>query len=209
MPAEVAQTVRRALARVVEGGTAGASRRRVQGRRRATAHHRRQDRHRRSPLRTLRQGRATARIARGQPHRHLRVLSGRPLLRHPDGAGAGRAGRPVRLHQLAHRADPENPAAAIAAAPVSAPPANPPSLCLRPKPARSPNPCRAEPAPVAPRAPVKEKPDGSTSQADPPVKQPAPTQGGFPEDLEPSVVLPVPVAPPETAPAPPAAVPTP
>jgi len=57
----------------------------------------------------------------------------------------------------------------------------------------------AEPAPAAPppapRAPLKEKPDGSTSQADPPVKQPATDQGGFPEDLEPSVVLPVPVAP--------------
>jgi hypothetical protein len=57
------------------------------------------------------------------------------------------------------------------------------------------------PAPAA-RVPVKEKPDGSTSQADPPVKQPAPTQGGFPEDLEPSVVLPVPITPAAPAPAP-------
>ena len=53
----------------------------------------------------------------------------------------------------------------------------------------------AEPAPAKPRAPVTEKPDGSTSQADPPVKQPAPTPGGFPEDLEPSVVLPAPLKP--------------
>ena len=52
------------------------------------------------------------------------------------------------------------------------------------------------------RAPVQEKPDGSTSQADPPVKQPAPIQGGFPEDLEPSVVLPVPVDPEPAAAAP-------
>jgi hypothetical protein len=55
------------------------------------------------------------------------------------------------------------------------------------------------PAPVAPPAPAREKPDGATSQADPPVKQPAPVQGGFPEDLEPSVVLPIPVAPPAGA----------
>ncbi|MGK2953132.1 MAG: transglycosylase domain-containing protein [Thiobacillus sp.] len=53
----------------------------------------------------------------------------------------------------------------------------------------------AKPAPLAPPPavqPVKEKPDGATSQADPPVKQPDPVQGGFPEDLEPNVVLPVP-----------------
>ncbi len=55
------------------------------------------------------------------------------------------------------------------------------------------------PAPAAPPAPVKDKPDGATSQADPPAKEP-PTQGGFPEDLEPNVVVPVPLDP-ETAPA--------
>jgi hypothetical protein len=59
------------------------------------------------------------------------------------------------------------------------------------------------PAPPAPttRPPAKEKPDGSTSQADPVVKQPAPVQGGFPEDLEPSVVLPVPPTPEPALPA--------
>ena len=83
-----------------------------------------------------------------------------------------------------------------------------------PKPAAEAEMLPAEPQPVAPapsptpRAPVKEKPDGATSQADPPVKQPAPVQGGFPEDLEPSVVVPVPAAPAEAAPTPPA-VPTP
>jgi len=46
----------------------------------------------------------------------------------------------------------------------------------------------AAPVPVAPTAPAREKPDGATSQADPPVKQPDPVQGGFPEDLEPSIV---------------------
>ncbi|MCD6707277.1 MAG: transglycosylase domain-containing protein [Thiobacillus sp.] len=65
----------------------------------------------------------------------------------------------------------------------------------------------AEPLPAVvvpprPRAPAQEKPDGSTSQADPPVKQPAPAQGGFPEDLEPSVVLPVPLMPEPALPAP-------
>jgi hypothetical protein len=57
-------------------------------------------------------------------------------------------------------------------------------------------------APSAPRAPLPEKPDDATSKADPVVKQPAQTQGGFPEDLEPSVVLPVPVAPPSPSPSP-------
>ncbi|MBT9568960.1 MAG: transglycosylase domain-containing protein [Thiobacillus sp.] len=63
------------------------------------------------------------------------------------------------------------------------------------------------PAPAAPRKPVVEKPDGATSQASPPAKD-LPTRGGFPEDLEPSVVVPVPVKPPPTPanpPAPPAA----
>jgi membrane peptidoglycan carboxypeptidase len=56
------------------------------------------------------------------------------------------------------------------------------------------------PAP-APRVPVKEKPDGATSQAAPPAKE-LPIQGGFPEDLEPSVVVPVPVMPFTAPPAP-------
>jgi len=34
------------------------------------------------------------------------------------------------------------------------------------------------------------------------VKQPAPTPGGFPEDLEPNVVLPVPITPSAPVPAP-------
>jgi hypothetical protein len=52
----------------------------------------------------------------------------------------------------------------------------------------------AEPAPTT-LPPVKEKPDGSTSEADPPVSQQDPTQGGFPEDLEPNEVVPVPTTP--------------
>ena len=56
----------------------------------------------------------------------------------------------------------------------------------------------AKPTPAAPpvqRAPVKEEPDDVTSKADPLVKQPPAVQGGFPENLEPNVVLPVPVTP--------------
>ncbi len=66
----------------------------------------------------------------------------------------------------------------------------------------------AEPAPAAPAQPApKEKPDGSVSQADPPPRQPESIEGGFPEDLEPSVVVPVPTLPeplsiPEAEPAP-------
>ncbi|MHB1187065.1 transglycosylase domain-containing protein [Thiobacillus sp.] len=75
----------------------------------------------------------------------------------------------------------------------SAPPK--PTADMPDMPVAEPLPAPAVVAPPAPRTPVKEKPDGATSQADPPVKQPAPTQGGFPEDLEPSVVLPVPVVP--------------
>ena len=72
-----------------------------------------------------------------------------------------------------------------------------PHLNLPPPPPPKPAPDAVpEAAPVVvPRAPMPEKPDGATSQADPPVKQPAPTQGGFPEDLEPSVVVPVPATP--------------
>jgi hypothetical protein len=75
-------------------------------------------------------------------------------------------------------------------------PPTPPSASAKPtpEPAAAPAPVPA-PTPARPRAPVKETPDGSTSQADPTVKQPV-NQGGFPEDLEPNVVLPVPVAPP-------------
>jgi hypothetical protein len=72
-------------------------------------------------------------------------------------------------------------------------------------PVTEPVPAPAVEAPPAPRTPAKEKPDGATSQADPPVKQPEPVQGGFPEDLEPSVVLPVPVVPTPVPAAPPAA----
>ncbi len=65
-----------------------------------------------------------------------------------------------------------------------------------------------EPTPVIPRVPVKEKLDGATSQAAPPAQE-LPAVGGFPEDLEPSVVVPVPLKPsaPQTEPAAPIAPP--
>ena len=66
--------------------------------------------------------------------------------------------------------------------------------------APAPEPVVAPPIRAVPRAPVKEKPDGATSQAAPPAREP-PTRSGFPEDLEPSVVVPVPITPP-AAPAP-------
>jgi hypothetical protein len=69
-----------------------------------------------------------------------------------------------------------------------------------PAPATEPVPPAPPAAAPKPRAPVKEKPDDATSKADPLVKQPPPLEGGFPEDLEPSVVLPVPITP-EPAPA--------
>ncbi len=54
---------------------------------------------------------------------------------------------------------------------------------------------------VAPAGqPVVEAPDDTTSKVDVPVQEPAPTQGGFPEDLEPGVTVPEPAAP---TPAPP------
>jgi membrane peptidoglycan carboxypeptidase len=56
-------------------------------------------------------------------------------------------------------------------------------------------------APPAKRAKEHETPEGPTSQADPTAKEP-PTRDGFPEDLEPSVVVPVPLTVPTPTPAP-------
>jgi membrane peptidoglycan carboxypeptidase len=54
---------------------------------------------------------------------------------------------------------------------------------------------------VVPRAPVNEKPDGATSQADPKVRDVLPGQGGLPENTAPGIVGPNPAAPPRPAPA--------
>jgi len=65
----------------------------------------------------------------------------------------------------------------------------------------------SEPAVVAPPVskPVVESLDDATSKADPPVKEPAPTEGGFPDDLEPGMAAPAPAPSAPSAPsAPPA-----
>lgn len=73
------------------------------------------------------------------------------------------------------------------------PPAPPPHATDAAIPAPAPLPVEALPTP--PRPAVQEKPDGSTSQADPPVNEPAPAQGGFPEDLDPGMTAPAPSTP--------------
>jgi len=78
-----------------------------------------------------------------------------------------------------------------------------PHLYPQPPAPSKPLPAASEPAVVEPPAskPVVEAPDDATSKADPPVKQPEPIQGGFPEDLEPGAAPPAP-ADPVAAPAP-------
>ena len=205
MPAEVAQTVRRALARVVEEGTAarlaGALKTAdgqplVIGGKTGTGDHRFERYGRGGQLLESRVVNRTATFVFYLGDRYFGTLTA--LV---PGLQAGQFGftssltaqiLKTLLPQLQPHLYPQPPEAPKPAAglPAEAP------LPVEPA---APTPA---PAP-APRAPVKEKPDGATSQADPPVKQPAPVQGGFPEDLEPSVVLPVPVAPPvpDSAPA--------
>ena len=193
MPAEVAQTVRRALALVVEGGTAG----RLAGALKAsngqpltiggktgTGDHRFERYGKGGQLLESRVVNRTATFAFYLGDRHFGTLTA--LV---QGEQAGQFGYTssltaqilkTLLPQLQpHLKLPPPPAPkAAAATEAEAAPA-------------------VEAPPATPRVPAKDKPDGSTSQADPPVKQPQPppAEGGFPEDLEPSVVLPVPVAP--------------
>ena len=204
MPAEVAQTVRRALARVVEGGTAGrlagalkdaAGQPLTMGGKTGTGDHRFERYGRGGQLIESRVVNRTATFVFYLGDRYFGTLTA--LV---PGEEAGQFGftssltaqmLKTLLPQLQPHLYPQPPA----------PPKAAPEI-----PAAPPAPAPVAPPVVVPRQPVKETPDGSTSQADPPVKQPAPTQGGFPEDLEPSVVLPVPAvpepAPEPTAPAP-------
>jgi membrane peptidoglycan carboxypeptidase len=203
MPAELAQTVRRALARVVEGGTAGrlagalkdaAGNPLTMGGKTGTGDHRFERYGKGGQLIESRVVNRTATFVFYLGDRYFGTLTA--LV---PGVEAGQFGftssltaqmLKTLLPQLQPHLYPQPPAPSKAAPETLAP--------------------TTAPAPVAPpvdvpRPPVQEKPDGSTSQADPPVKQPAPTQGGFPEDLEPSVVLPVPGVPePEPAPTAPA-----
>ncbi len=197
MPAEVAQTVRRALAKVVEEGTAArlagalkdpAGHPLTIGGKTGTGDHRFERYGKGGQLLESRVVNRTATFAFYLGDRYFGTLTA--LV---PGEQAGQFGftssltaqiLKTLLPQLQPHLYPQPPAA---------PPKPVPAAAEAPLPETAAPP--AAPAP-APRAPVKEKPDGSTSQADPPVKQPAPAQGGFPEDLEPSVVLPVPLTPP-------------
>ncbi len=194
MPAEVAQTVRRALAMVVEGGTAARLAGALKtadgqpltiGGKTGTGDHRFERYGKGGQLLESRVVNRTATFAFYLGDRYFGTLTA--LV---PGEQAGQFGftssltaqiLKTLLPQLQPHLYPQPPA--------------PPKPAIEAAPA-------AEPPAAAPRAPVKDKPDGATSQADPPVKQPEPTQGGFPEDLEPSVVLPVPITPAAPAPAP-------
>jgi membrane peptidoglycan carboxypeptidase len=195
MPAEVAQTVRRALAKVVEEGTAArlagtlkdpAGQPLTIGGKTGTGDHRFERYGKGGQLLESRVVNRTATFAFYLGDRYFGTLTA--LV---PGEQAGQFGftssltaqiLKTLLPQLQPHLYPQPPA----------PPKPAPEAAVAPAP---------ELEPVKPRVPVKEKPDGSTSQADPPVKQPA-LQGGFPEDLEPNVVLPVPIAPSAPVPAP-------
>jgi len=55
---------------------------------------------------------------------------------------------------------------------------------------------------VPARKPMVEAPDGTTSKVDVPVQEPAPTEGGFPEDLDPVTAEPLLAKPPQPLPGP-------
>jgi membrane peptidoglycan carboxypeptidase len=198
MPAEVAQTVRRALAQVVESGTAvrlagalkdPAGHPITLGGKTGTGDHRFERYGKGGQLLESRVVNRTATFAFYLGDRYFGTLTA--LV---QGEQAGQFGftssltaqiLKTLLPQLRPHLYPE-------------PPTPPPSAL---PPTEAPAPDAVAPAvPTAappPRVPTREKPDGSTSQADPQVRQPA--QGGFPEDLEPNVEVPLPASPPPAA----------
>jgi membrane peptidoglycan carboxypeptidase len=193
MPAEVAQTVRRALAQVVESGTAGRLAGALKdatdqpitiGGKTGTGDHRFERYGKGGQLLESRVVNRTATFVFYLGDRYFGTLTA--LV---PGEQAGQFGftssltaqiLKTLLPRLQPYLYPKPPAlpAPVAPAPAAEAEAIPPVV---------------PPAPVTPRAPVKEKPDGATSQAAPPAKEP-PSRGGFPEDLEPSVVMPVPLS---------------
>ncbi len=215
LPVEVARTVRRALALVVEGGTAARLAGALKtadgkpltiGGKTGTGDHRFERYGRGGQLLESRVVNRTATFAFYLGDRYFGTLTA--LV---PGEQAGQFGftssltaqiLKTLLPQLQPHLYPQPPSAPAAeAAAKSSPPETPapeaPAL-------ETPAPDSAPPAPAKPTKtpePVKEKPDGATSQADPPAKEPK-AEGGFPEDLEPSVVVPVPVAPTPGAPKP-------
>jgi membrane peptidoglycan carboxypeptidase len=195
LPAEVAQTVRRALAKVVEGGTAGrlagalkdsAGQPITLGGKTGTGDHRFETYGKGGQLIDSRVVSRSATFVFYMGDRYFGTLTAVV-----EGERAGQFGFTSSLtSQMLKTLLPQLQSQLYPAPPASPTPAKP----TPDEPAATPTPVPV-PAPVVPRTPVKEKPDGSTSQADPTVKQPAENQGGFPEDLEPNVVLPVPVTP--------------
>jgi membrane peptidoglycan carboxypeptidase len=195
LPAEVAQTVRRALAKVVEGGTAGrlagalkdsAGQPIILGGKTGTGDHRFETYGKGGQLIDSRVVSRSATFVFYMGDRYFGTLTAVV-----EGERAGQFGFTSSLtSQMLKTLLPQ-----LQSQLYPVPPAPPtPAKSTPDEPAATPKPVPV-PAPVVPRTPVKEKPDGSTSQADPTVKQPAENQGGFPEDLEPNVVLPVPVTP--------------
>ncbi len=190
LPVEVARTVRRALAKVVEGGTAGrlantlkdpAGHPLTLGGKTGTGDHRYERYGKGGQLIDSRVVSRSATFVFYLGDRYFGTLTAVV-----EGEQAGQFGFTSSLTtQMLKTLLPQ-----LQAYLYTAPPAAPPGLA-EPAPA---TPAVPVPVPAAPPAPVKETPDGATSQADPAVKQP-PDQGGFPEDLEPNVVLPVPAAP--------------
>ena len=193
LPAEVARTARRALAQVVESGTAvrlagalkdPAGQPVVIGGKTGTGDHRYERYGRGGQLLDSRVVNRTATFAFYLGDRYFGTLTA--LV---QGETAGRFGFTSSLtaqilKTLLPQLQPH----------LDLPPAAPSPDAAAETPA-GPEPIEPPPPP----RPVREKPDGATSQADPRVKQPEPPPGGFPEDLEPSVVLPVPPIPSEPA----------
>ncbi len=193
MPAEVAQTVRRALARVVDGGTAGRlagvlktadGTPLVIGGKTGTGDHRFERYGKGGQLLESRVVNRTATFVFYLGDRYFGTLTA--LV---PGEQAGQFGFTSSLTaQILKTLLPKLQPHLYQQPPVQAAP-------IQVKPDEPPLPAEV---PVLTPGPAREKPDGATSQADPPARQPA-AEGGFPEDLEPSVVVPVPVAPPAPA----------
>lgn len=190
LPAEVAQTVRQALARVVEGGTAArlagvlkdASGQPITiGGKTGTGDHRYQTYGKGGQLLESRVVNRTATFVFYLGDRYFGTLTA--LV---PGEQAGQFGFTSSL--TAQMLKTLLPAL---------------QLNLYPEPPAPPKPAAEAPgvvAPPVPPVPENEKPEGATSQAAPPATEP-PIRGGFPEDLEPNVVVPVPLTPPAPSPA--------
>ncbi|WP_324779464.1 transglycosylase domain-containing protein [Thiobacillus sedimenti] len=184
LPIEVAQTVRRALARVVEGGTAGrlagalkdaAGQPIVMGGKTGTGDHRFETYGKGGQLIESRVVSRSATFVFYLGDRYFGTMTAVV-----EGEEAGQFGFTSSLTaQMLKILLPQlQPHLHLQGAPIH-----------QPAPAAA-----AKPAVAPPPAPVKETPDDTTSRADPALKE-QPSPGGFPEKLEPGVVIPVPPAP--------------